>query len=365
MAQTRRKTLAGGLAATMLPWLGPVAKADAELKKIRFGTATKAVSPINLNTLIPEYLGYYRAEGLTVENIPLGTLSAAYTALTTGRLEFSLDIAASQLELVAKGEKLPDIDFFEFTYPFKWSMAIKPGSPYKSLSDLRGRRIGVSGLGASDYPVGQSVLRLIGMDPAKDVSWLAVGEGVPAGVALQRGDIDGLFYYDTGFGTIEAAGITLAYLPLPAEVPKVGGIYLTSTPEYLRAHRATAVGFARGVAKAQVFIQENPEAASYIFTQMFPEAVPRGKSVEEQVKAIMVPVVKRLPLYSSYDKSIRQWGYIKETEWRDEVKFAGLQDKITDLSVFYTNDLITEINAFDAEKIKQEARGFTLPYKKA
>src|ERR1039457_2362889 len=107
MSHTRPNTLRAGLAAALvLPWFRAAAKADESLQKIRFGTATKVLSPIIINMLIPEYLGYYRAEGLTVETIPLGSLSAAYTALVSGRLEFSLDIAASQLELVAKGEKL-------------------------------------------------------------------------------------------------------------------------------------------------------------------------------------------------------------------------------------------------------------------
>jgi NitT/TauT family transport system substrate-binding protein len=364
MPYTRRQTLGAGLAAALLPAsLPPAAKAAEDLQKIRFGIATKAVSPIVINILIPEYLGYYRAEGLTVESFPLGSIIAAYTALVAGRVEFAVEVAESQLELAARGEKIRDIDFFEYTYPFKWAMAVKPGSPYHKLADLKGKRIGVSNLGTSDYPVGKLVLTLIGLDPNKDVSWLAVGEGVPAGVALQRGDIDALFYYDTGFGTIEAAGIPLVYLPLPASVPKVGGIYLATRPDYLRTHRATAVGFARAVAKAQVFIQTNPQAAAYVFTQMFPEAVPKGKSVQEQVKAIMVSVVKRLPLYASYDKSMHQWGTIKPSEWQAELKFAGLEGKIPDLSIFYTNDLIADINNFNAAKVKQEARAFKLPYK--
>ena len=68
------------------------------------------------------------------------------------------------------------------------------------------------------------MLNDIGIDPNKDVSWLAVGEGSTAGVALTRGDIDALGYFDSGFGTIENAGIKLRYLPRPSKVPMIGGL---------------------------------------------------------------------------------------------------------------------------------------------
>ncbi len=61
----------------------------------------------------------------------------------------------------------------------------------------------------------KNVLRSLGIDPDKDVKWTAVGNGIPAGVALDRGAIDALAYYDTGFGQIEAAGMAIEMLPRP------------------------------------------------------------------------------------------------------------------------------------------------------
>ncbi|MGH7095244.1 MAG: ABC transporter substrate-binding protein, partial [Stellaceae bacterium] len=246
------------LAATAL---APIAaRARTDLQKIRFGFAAKAISPIIINILIPERLGYYREEGLTVDAIPLGSDAAVMGSLQEKRIEFGPTIATYEIPIVARGGKLPLIDFYEFTYPFKWALAVKPDSPAKTLTDLKGKRIGVSSFGMADFPVGSEVFQLAGIDPKKDISWLAVGAGVTAGEALVRGDIDALFYFDTGFGTIEAAGIKLRYLRLPDDVPKIGGIYLAATRKLLADRRAWAVGLARGVAKASIFILTNPEA---------------------------------------------------------------------------------------------------------
>jgi len=339
------------------------AAAQETLKQIRFGFATKAVSPIIVNVLIPERLGYYREEGLTVEAIPLGSNAAVMRSLEQKRVDFGTGVAAFQLPILARGEELPLINFFEFTYPFKYAMAVLPDSPAKSMADLKGKRLAVSGFGMAEYPIGQTLMRLAGVDPEKEVSWLAVGEGVTAGLALQRGEADALFYFDTGFGTIESAGIKLRYLPIPPGVPQIGGVFFSTHRDMLRDHRDRAIGFARAAARAQIFIQENPEAAAYLFLQMFPEAAPKGVSIDKQVSAIMSSIVKRAPFYSPFDKSITKWGYIKESEWFDEIKFAGLEGKINNPSAMYTNDLIDDINRFDAESIRRQAGAFPLPYK--
>ena len=365
MAVHRRTLLKSAAAAAISPLAGafPPFVEAADLDSIRFGFATKAVSPILINILIPEKLGYYGKEGISVECIPLGSNEAVMASLDAQRIQFGVGVPSFQLPLVAKGDKLPAINFYEYTYPFKWSMAVKPDSPVKSLADLKGKTIGVTGFGLSEYPVGKAVMTLAGFNADKDVTWLAVGEEIRAGQALDRGDIDALFYYDTGFGAIEAAGIRMRYVPLPDNVPKVGGLYLAATETMLIQKKKWAVGLGRGVAKASLFIRTNPEAASYVFLQMFPEAGARGKSISEQVRAIMVPVLKRMPLYVSYDETQRQWGRISPAEWQAETKFAGLGDKIKDTSRFFTNDLIDEINDFDKGEVVAAAKDFKLPSK--
>jgi NitT/TauT family transport system substrate-binding protein len=269
----------------------------------------------------------------------------------------------SQFAMIRKsGAKPTIVNVMEHTYPFKYAMAVKPDSPIKTMADIKGKRIGVTGFGGTEYTVGRAVLKLIGLDPDKDVSWVAVGQNTVAGVALQHGDVDAIYYYDTGFGTIESAGIPLRYIPNPPHLPKVGGIYVVTTRAMLKDHRQWVVGVMRAMLKAEIFIQTNPEAAAYLFTQMYPEATPKGKTIQEKVKAILTPIEKRAPLYSNYDKSALR-GAMSAAEWKDELDFAGLQNQIKDTSYLWTNELVKEANQFDHEKIREQARNFKLPYK--
>jgi hypothetical protein len=49
-----------------------------------------------------------------------------------------------------------------------------------------------------------------------------------------------------------------------------------------------------------------------------------------------------------------------KAEWEAQVAFVGLADKIKDVSPFFTNDLIEEINAFDKEAVMAQAKAMTL-----
>ena len=351
----RRTFLKGALAAAGWAMAGRLSAAEAQtLRPLRFGFGLKAVSPMGMNIVIGEALGYNKAEGFQLEVKSLGTNGNVQIALDKGDIDFGVGVLSFQLPMYAKGELPPVVNFYEYTYPYKWDIAVKPGSPVKRYEDLKGKKVGVSDMGATDYPVTRSVMRNLGFDPDKDITWIAVGQGTPAGVALERGAVDALAYYDVGFGQIEAAGIALTYLPRPANLPQIGGQFIMAKKDFLKANTKLAVGLGRSTAKASEFILANPEAGAKAFLRLYPEVAPKGKSEAESVKAILTTISRRITLFRPYDKS-KKMGAILESEIMADAKFAGL-DSIKDVKPLYTNELIDEINRFDVEKIRTEAR---------
>ena len=354
MKLDRREFIASGAAALAASSLASVAYAQ-PIQKIRFAFGFKTVNPIVINILIGEGLGYHKQEGFTLQPLGLSTGANVQIALAKGDVDFSVGIPSFQLPLFARNE-LPDmVNFYEYTYPYKWDVAVKPGSPIQKYEDLRGKKIGVSDLGVSDYPVTRAVLGKLGINPDTDVSWLAVGTGVSAGAALDRGNIDALAHFDTGFGLIEGAGIKLRILPRPPEVPLIGGLFLTAMSDYLKNNRKLAVGLGRSVAKSSEFILANPAAGAKVFLDMFPETAPRGATTEKAIEAILYSVNRRKALYRPPYPNTKM-GYIRPEELLLEAQFQNLD--IKDVSKLYTNDLIDEINAFDREAIIAEAKAF-------
>jgi len=352
---TRRRIVVGGAALGAAPLLLRHGARAADLRQVRFGIGLKAMSAIVINTVIGEELGYNRAEGITLKPMALGTNSNVQVALDRGDIDIGIGVPSFQMPLLAKGEWQRDVNFYEYTYPYKWDVAVKPGSPLKTYADLKGKRIGVSDFGATDYPVTKSVLRSIGLDPEKDVQWIAVGNGVPAGVALERGSIDALAYYDAGFGQIEAAGMKLAYLPRPANLPMVGGQFLMAPRTLIAKDRALAVGVARAICKSSQFILASPQAGAQAFLKMYPETAPRGSTPEAAVAAIVQAIGRRIKLYTPPYAGAKM-GSINPQEFVAEAKLDDL--KVSDVGPLYTNALIDEINAFDSGAIQAAARAY-------
>jgi len=353
---SRRKILKGAGAMTAALAAPSLVRAQ-ELRKVRMGFGIKSVNPIVINVLIGEGLGYNREEGFTLIPRPLGANANVHIGLDKGDLEFGVGTPSFQLPLYAKGELPPIVNFYEYTYPYKWDVAVKPDSGLQRYEDLKGKKIGVSDLGTTDYPVTRSVLKNLGIDPDKDAQWIAVGQGVSAGVALQRGVIDALAYFDTGFGQIEAAGIGMRMLPRPNDIPLIGGLFLSARSDFLKANRKLAVGYARAVAKSSEFLLANPEAGAKVFLDLFPETAPRGASQEEGVKSVLFAARRRIPLYRPPYPDTKM-GFIREKEFLDDAKFMNLA--IADVKPLITNELIDEINDFDRAKIMADAKAYKI-----
>lgn len=137
----------------------------------------------------------------------------------------------------------------------------------------------------------------------------------------------------------------------------MGGFYFQATPKMIREQRQMLVGFGRAVAKATVFALENPQAAVALVLRQYPHLAATGKSREENIDSISKGLKRRMEAWPPMRPGYR-WGQIDPQFLVDEVEFLGLRDKIKDVTPFFTNELIDEINRFDAEAIKRQARDY-------
>jgi NitT/TauT family transport system substrate-binding protein len=352
MFVTRREFLyTSSTLATALALPSSFARAE-DLKTVRFGVGLKALSAIVINCMIGEQLGFNKAEGFSLKPMALGSNNNVQVALDRGDIDVGIGVPSTFLPIVAKGEWRGAKMFYEYTYPYKWDIAVLPTSPIKTYKELKGKKIGVSSFGGTEYPVTRHVLARLGIDPDKDVAWVSVGTGLPAGLALQRGVIDALAFYDTGFGQIEAADINLTYLPRPADLPMIGGQFLMAPENAVKNDPKLLVGVGRSIDKASQFLLANPEAGAKAFLKMVPEAAPRGASEEAAVKTIVQSITRRMRIYPPPYPNAK-WGSINEQEFKTEAEMNHLE--IKDFTQLYTNALIDQINDFDLAKVQAEA----------
>src|SRR5204863_6728894 len=64
-------------------------------------------------------------------------------------------------------------------------------SPLQSTKDLRGKRIGIPGMGTPPFIFAARVLGNNGIDPSKEIDWRVYPAG-ELGLALQKGQVDAI-----------------------------------------------------------------------------------------------------------------------------------------------------------------------------
>ena len=154
---------------------------DAEARKVRIAVATFSQSILPM--VVAQEKGYFKQEGLDVELI-LTTASVANMALLGGNVDF-ISSGTSAIAGISRRAGLKFI-FVSFNRPMHWLYA-RP--EVQDLKSLKGKKVGVSAVGASLYFLILEILKRHGLD-ANDVTLLGVGTTANRYAALQSGAID-------------------------------------------------------------------------------------------------------------------------------------------------------------------------------
>jgi NitT/TauT family transport system substrate-binding protein len=130
--------------------------------------------------------GFFKDQGLTVEQIFVRGGPTAIAALVSGNVDFaSIGGAQAPIRSNARGLDLQIIaSLSNYT-----NYALLGSKEAKSVEELRGKIIGVTGAGAfSDFAV-RIFLKRNNLDPDKDVTLRAIGGTALRAIALERGII--------------------------------------------------------------------------------------------------------------------------------------------------------------------------------
>jgi ABC-type nitrate/sulfonate/bicarbonate transport system substrate-binding protein len=135
-------------------------------------------------TEIAQRKGFYREENLDVRKVVIRT-NLQVAALIAGELDYS---TVSGLIARASIQGLPVKGVMGwFDRPLHILIA-KPG--FKRLTDFKGKRIGVSGIGSAPHIILREALSQAGMNPDRDITTLAIGGSGERLAALIAGTID-------------------------------------------------------------------------------------------------------------------------------------------------------------------------------
>ncbi len=181
--------------------------------------------------------------------------------METPKPEFCTVASYPILFQAVKGEDMGLTTVYNMNGKTAYYMVTKEGSGIHTMKDLQGKKIGVFSLGHAVVTFAKFALKESGLDPEKDVSYIAVGMGIPAAKALQDDQVDALSWWDSEIITAEEMGYKYTWLPLPPLAEQVFGACVVTRDNFVKSNRNLAVSFLRALTKGSVFMVENPREA--------------------------------------------------------------------------------------------------------
>ena len=198
----RRHLIAGGLAAAALPGL-TFAQAVEKPK------LTLAVGGKNLLYYLPltiaEQLGYFKAEGLDVTIVDFAGGSRALQALIGGSADVVSGAFEHTINMQVKGQALRAFVLQGAAPQIVLGINPKTMANYRTVADLKGKKIGVSAPGSSTNVMVNFVLAKAGLKPT-DVSIIGVGTGSGAVAAMRTAQIDAMSNLDPVITLLQRSG---------------------------------------------------------------------------------------------------------------------------------------------------------------
>jgi ABC-type nitrate/sulfonate/bicarbonate transport system substrate-binding protein len=141
---------------------------------VGFGAVLEAGKFVEQQGLVPEYIRFAEVNAPT-KAILTQSIDVAFAAPTSGA--FTLGIQGAPVE-IALATQIAEATF-----------VTKEGSPIKSITDLKGKKVGMSPVGSATYAIAAAVLeKNFGLKPS-DYTPVGGNEGQLVAF-LQRGDID-------------------------------------------------------------------------------------------------------------------------------------------------------------------------------
>jgi len=207
--------------------------------------------------------GLFKQHGIEIEELPIrDTFSAGVQSLMGVDLLIGFGSPLAVLQPIASGA---DLTLIGAHVSFdQYGMGV--GSAINDVKELKGKKIGVSALGARSDLIARVILRRAGLDPSKDVEMVAAGLAPARAVALSKNLVQGAPFGQALVAEAQKVGIKVLDVK---SVPMVTDLLMT-TRSFIKRDEDTMRRFMKGYAAAiQFFVSKRSESLA-ILRKYFP-----------------------------------------------------------------------------------------------
>ncbi|MDP2728228.1 MAG: ABC transporter substrate-binding protein [Dehalococcoidia bacterium] len=203
--------------------------------------------------------GYFAEEGIDLEIVQIGA-AISVKALIGG--DHQVDGAgASAMAAILQGAPLRLVMIQTERLP--WWIFAKPG--INSIPELKGKRMGTPTLGSALDITAGMLLKKSGVDPQKDVVWIATGVGANMITAIKAGAIDAGVFDDSAAFQAKQEGLTeLAWVGKEFDIVTGG---LATTEKLIKEKPDLLKRFVRAGLKGYLYFKAQSPQAIESFTK--------------------------------------------------------------------------------------------------
>ena len=306
---------------------------------------TIAVGGKNLLYYLPltiaEQRGYFKAEGLDVSIVDFAGGSQALRAVIGGSADITSGAFEHTVNMQAKGQRLRAFVLQGRAPQIVLGVNPKTMPNFKTVADLKGKKIGVTAPGSSTNVMVNFVLAKAGLKPS-DVSIIGVGASQGAVAAMRSGQIDAMSNLDPVISLLVRSGDLkiVTDTRIVAEADRVFGgpmpagcLYTLQT--FIDKNPATVQALANAIVRADKWIQQaGPKDII--------ETVPEGFLLGD--RAVYIDAFLAAKGALSPDGMFPEKG--PATAFRALASIdAEIGKAQIDLAAVYTNDFVKKANA--------------------
>lgn len=188
----------------------------------------------------------------------------------------------------------------------------------QTVKELKGKRIGVPGMGTPPFIFANRVLGANGLDPARDVTWLVFPAG-ELGLALDKGEVDAVADSEPIGSMLVAQGKVrnIADQAVDAPYNQEYCCAVLANGKFLKNNPKTTAAATRALLRAAKWVEANPAAAARISV----EKKYLASTVEQN--AVAISHLRYVPSVSGAETAVKLAS--------GEMKVAGMLAPSTDV----------------------------------
>jgi NitT/TauT family transport system substrate-binding protein len=259
--------------------------------------------------------GFFKDEGLDVELVKC-EWSKYKDVLALGGFDITHHLIMYLLKPIEQGL---DVKFTAGIHRGCLRIQAATDGNIKTAKDLRGKRIGVPGMGTPPFIFANRVLTANGMDASRDVTWSVFPAG-ELGLALEKGEVDAVADSEPIGTLLVASGKVRNVVDQSSDAPYkdeyccavvVNGKFLANNP------RAAAAA-TRALLKAAKWVETNPAAAAKLSVEK------NYLASNPELNTLAISHLRYIPSVSGGEAAVNSAAV--------EMKKAGMLNSETDVS---------------------------------